>query len=90
MCAAVPPVQFLLITISCYMLEKELILGVPMCIMPHASSHVPSCMCTVDWASATLQLTTILFYFLVNTNQEMENGGSLGNKDCGVPSLSLL
>ena len=38
MCATVPPVQFLLITISCYMLEKE-ILGVLMCIMSRASAH---------------------------------------------------
>ena len=42
MCTAVLPVQFLLITISCCMLEKELILGVFMCTMSRASSHVPS------------------------------------------------
>ena len=38
MCAAIPPVQFLLITISCYMLEKE-ILGVLMCITVRASAR---------------------------------------------------
>ena len=43
--------------------------------------HVPCqcmCMCTVDWASPTLQLT-MLFCFFVNTNQEMENRESLQN-----------
>ena len=54
-------------------------IGVLMCTLPRASSHVPSCMCTVDWASPILQLTTTLFCFLVNTNQEMENGESLQN-----------
>ena len=69
MCAAVPPVQFLLITISCYMLEKE-ILGVLMCIMSRASAHVPSCMwlCTVDWASATY----MYMYLDMNNQQKTE------------------
>ena len=75
MYAAVLPVLFLLITISCYMFEMELILGVFMCITPRASSHVPSCMCTVDWASSTLQLTTILFCFLVTHKPRNEKWG---------------
>ena len=84
MCTAVQPVQFLLMIISCYMLENELVL------VYQVSSHVPSCMCTVDWASPILQLTILLIYFLVNTNQEMENGGSLWNKDNRVTCLLSL
>ena len=47
MCTAVLPVQFLLITISYYNLEKELILGVLMCIcMPDHMCHPACAQCT--------------------------------------------
>ena len=88
MCTAVLPVQFLLITISYYNLEKELILGVLMCIcMPDHMCH-PACAQCTGHPPCTLQLTTALFCFFVNTNQEMENGETLQTQWSDSLSLS--